>query len=548
MIDLLRTQWFRIRRADGRVEWITPSQIAEPDIVGFAAHRADFNGALAQMMTGLLQTCAPVNSEGQWKKYFATPPQEADLAAWFEPWAEAFMLDGDGARFMQDLNMADGAECGIDALLIDAAGGSAIDKNTDLFVKRGTVNAMCPHCVATALFTLQTNAPAGGAGHRTSLRGGGPLTTLVVASPPKSLWHDLWLNVLPQREFLSRSGDEDKSEPWFTFPWLAQTTAIQAAGAETQPLQVHPYHVFWAMPRRIRLDFDHTTEGQCSICKRESAQLVQRYITKPQGLNYKGPWRHPYSPYYESKEGWLPVHPQPGGFSYRHWQSWVLGSQGNKKAVQAAATVTHAITTRRQAETGMRLWVFGYDMDNMKPRCWYETTWPVFSLPELSPNERKVFDDVVRQTIEAAEQAVFYLRQAVKQAWFGDSDQRGDLSFVDKMFWDSTDRAFHLQLKAIVEQLSAPGGLGRGDSAYVMQLADQWLQALRQKAVRLFDVDIVGAGPIAQQNPRRTALAYQNLRNGLDGKAIKTILGLPVPVVEKAAKRQSAKSLQAASA
>jgi CRISPR system Cascade subunit CasA len=545
MTSLLTLEWLPVRRADGCVEWITPYQLGDPDIVGFAAHRADFNGALAQFAIGLLQTISPADSEGQWRKRFKAPPSSEELAEWFGPLTAAFTLDGDGVRFMQDLGLDGGAECGIDALLVDAAGGSAVDKNTDLFVKRDTVKAMCPHCAALALFTLQTNAPAGGAGHRTGLRGGGPLTTLVVASPTRSLWHDLWLNVLPQNAFLARSGDAEKTAPFFTFPWLAETGVIQAAGAETQPLQVHPHHVFWAMPRRIRLDFDDVRAGQCDICKRDSAQLVRRYVTKPQGLNYKGPWRHPFSPYYETKEGWLPVHPQPGGFSYRHWLSWATGSASSKKKVEAAATVSHVAREERQDDEALRLWVFGFDLDNAKARCWYETTFPLY---DCRPDQQTVFKELVGVMIEAAEQSVFYLRQAVKQAWFGDSDVRGDLSFVDKMFWDGTDEAFYRQLRALIAQAATEQGLGGVNGEFALANAGAWHEVLSKTARRLFDADIVGAGAIVQQDPRRIAQAYQGLRRNLDGKALKAILHLPLPVADnggEAGKRKAASITEA---
>lgn len=543
MISLLLEKWLPIRRANGRVDWIAPHQIAEPDIISFAANRADFNGALAQFVIGLLQTVSPAATSEQWRKMLKTPPQSEQLVAWFEPLAAHFRLDGDGPRFMQDLGLDGGAECSIDALLIDAAGGSAVDKNTDHFVKRGTVTGMCPHCAATALFTLQTNAPAGGAGHRTSLRGGGPLTTLLVASPAQSLWQDLWLNSLPQRQFLARSGDPQKTAPFSTFPWLADISKIQAAGAETQPIQVHPHHIFWAMPRRIRFDLDDLPAGQCDVCKRESAQLVQRYVTKPHGLNYKGPWRHPFSPYYNTKEGWLPVHPQPGGFSYRNWLGWALGSTHGKKEVQAAANITHVIE-QEVLERGeaVRLWVFGFDMDNMKPRCWYETIFPLYRLGDCKPKQKENLQKLAAVLIEAAEQSVFYLRQAVKQAWFGDSDVRGDLSFVDKMFWDGTEAAFYRHIKALIEQAGTEAGLGRLDGEYAQEHANTWHQELSKKALRLFDADIVGAGPVAQQDPRRIALAHKGLKYNLDGKALRAILGLPLPVIEKGGKRKPAQA------
>jgi CRISPR system Cascade subunit CasA len=29
-----------------------------------------------------------------------------------------------------------------------------------------------------------------------------------------------------------------------------------------------------------------------------------------------------------------------------------------------------------------RLWAFGYDMDNMKARCWYEAQMPLYEIEE----------------------------------------------------------------------------------------------------------------------------------------------------------------------
>lgn len=115
-----------------------------------------------------------------------------------QPWQHgwllpAFEFDGAGPRFMQDFALPDGASdsFGISALFIETPGENALRKNKDHFIKRGGITALCPCCAATALLTLQINAPAGGAGHRTGLRGGGPLTTLLLCSPAMSLWHDL---------------------------------------------------------------------------------------------------------------------------------------------------------------------------------------------------------------------------------------------------------------------------------------------------------------------------------------------------------------------
>ena len=109
---------------------------------------------------------------------------------------------------------------------------------------------------------------------------------------------------------------------------------------------------------------------------------------------------------------------------------------------------------------------------------------------------------------------------------------RGDLSFVDKVFWDSTELRFYQQLKDLLAQARSEGGIDMDDAGFLIDLGESWLKVLRDKALRLFDVDVVGAGSVAQQDPRRIAEAYNSLKRNLGGKAIKKILHLPV--VEKA--------------
>jgi CRISPR system Cascade subunit CasA len=538
-MNLLEEKWLPVRRSTGQIDWIAPHQISEPDIVAFAANRPDFNGALAQMMIGLLQTTTPVSDEDDWEVLLDKQPSAEELQQWFAPVDEAFVLDGDGARFMQDIGLdiraTDPSKLKeISLLFIDAPGVSTQKDNKDLFVKRSLINGICPHCTATALFTLQTNAPEGGAGNYTSLRGGGPLTTLVVATPSRSLWQDLWLNVKPQKAFLRQGGDVQKTAKHFTFPWLAETIKIQPAGGETQPLQVHPHHVFWAMPRRIRVDFDDVQSGRCDVCKRESTQLQHRYVAKPKGLNYKGVWRHPFSPYYEAKEGWRPVHPQPNGFSYKNWLAWVLGVQQEGEGVQAASIVDYFLQERKkyQASGQFRLWVFGYDMDSMTARCWYETTLPLYVLADAKLITQTQFQNLITSRVEASEQAALYLSQAVKEAWFpkrnGKVEMRGDLSFVDKAFWDNTEADFYQQLYDLMQQARSESGIDMDDANFIITLGEAWLKVLTDSATKLFDVDIVGAGSISQQDPRRIAEAYNHLRWNLNGDAIKAILRLPV--------------------
>lgn len=524
-MNLLHEKWMPVRRIDGCRDWIAPDQLTDLDIVSFDADRADFNGALAQFAIALLQTTTPVDNGTQWKQLLNDPPSRETLQAWFTPVSPAFEFEGEGARFMQDfcLCASDGTTNSIAALFIETPGENTLRNNGDHFIKRAQIDALCPECAALALFTLQTNAPAGGAGNRTGLRGGGPLTTLLLSQPPRSLWQDLWLNVQERSQFLARTGNTRSDEANFTFPWLTDITAIQKIGGETAPAQVHPDHVFWAMPRRIRLNTDDVTSGSCGICGRHSERLISHYVTKNYGLNYKGPWNHPLSPYYETKEGWLPLHPQPGGLGYRHWLAWVLGQSSDKKNQRPAAMLEYALQFRQRAMGGgLRIWAFGYDMDNMKPRCWYESSLPLYKLSDCSKEGRNKLSDAVSTSLAGAELVGSYLRGAVKDAWFS-ADARGDFSAIDASFWGKTEGAFYQQLKELIEILSSD------EQAEVNQLPARqaWHARLVKTALHQFDDQFVGSGQIERQKPARVAAAYRQLKKNLYGPKLRTALRLP---------------------
>ena len=534
-MNLLSDTWMPVRLRHGMREWISPERLSDPDVVAFDADRPDFNGALAQFAIGLLQSATPVNSASEWRQGFKAPPSAAVLHEWFAPIEAAFVFDGDGARFMQDRSLLAEEFSDIGGLLIDSPGENTVKNNGDHFVKRGHVEALCPQCAALALLTLQINAPSGGAGHRTGLRGGGPLTTLidVAAGDSNSLWHGLWLNVRERDSFLSLSGDRTKTALHQRFPWLADITAIQKSDGETAPMQVHPDHVFWAMPRRIRLDFKHVSEGTCDICARPSEHRLQRYATRNYGMNYKGAWEHPLSPYYETKEGWLPLHPQPGGLGYRQWLGWVAGAGADaKRSRKRARVVAHALDERgRQLGASLSLWAFGYDMDNMKARCWYESRIPLYGLAECPKDSQREVEVEVGQHLAAAELAAFFLRSSVKEAWFG-ADARGDFSHIDASFWGSTEPAFYRQLEKRITAARDGHEFDR------IAAAEQWLAALKQAVMRLFDEVFVGAGAIERQHPRRAAEARRKLMAGLRGNKLRESLGLSVaePAAKKARK------------
>lgn len=523
-MNLLHEPWLPVRRRDGSREWIAPDRLSDPDIVAFDAARPDFNGALAQFAIGLLQTTTPMDSPIEWKKLFEDPPDAATLRNWFAQVAAAFEFDGDGARFMQDFSLKadEGTSNEIGALLIESPGESTKEKNIDHFVKRGQIGTICPCCAATALLALQINSPEGGRGYLTGLRGGGPLSTLIVNQPPRSLWHDIWLNVQEPLAFQARGGDVTKTDGHFTFPWLADIGTIQKENGETAPIQVHPAHAFWAIPRRIRLDFDTVAAGKCGICDRSSNVLIRRYNEKTKGFNYPSVlWDHPLTPYRQANDGWLPLRPQSGGIGYRHWLPWVLGMSSGNKQQRPARVVEHFLEFRRRQVGGqLCLWAFGYNMKKDKARCWFESRLPLYGLADCKREAQRRIESEVGVWLGGAEMAAFYLRSAVKDAWFS-GDARGDFSAVDTSFWGRTESEFYRQLKSLIETVRDNREL------HAVLVRETWQRLLIKAATDLFDEEFVGSGQVERQNPHRIAKAFQQLRRNLYGPKMRQTLGLP---------------------
>lgn len=520
MINLIDDPWIPVVRKDGTREIIAPWEITggtEP-IIRLGAPRPDFNGALVQFLIGLTQMAIPPSDNRDWRRKFKTPPPPDELKISFVSYAHAFNVDGEGPRFMQDYNLDGGVESSIDRLLMEMPGEQTLKLNTDHFLKRGTVSRICRSCCAMALFTLQTNAPSGGRGHRTSLRGGGPLTTLVTG---KTLWETVWLNVLSRDQFeilgnAARTADPD------LFPWMGPTRT-SAKNEITAPTDVHPAQIFFSMPRRIRVELDHPESGTCDICGCASDALILRYFTKDSGVNYKGAWKHPLTPYYQPKnaEEPLPKHGQADGISYRNWLGLVQNDPESR--TQPALAVQIFRNERQRYLTdylgySAPLWAFGYKTDNMKVVCWNESTMPLIHVNETI---REQYEGIVMALIKTADLVAGSTRNCIRKALFGDrKDAGGNIPEVDSRFWQDTESEFYAVLEALREAME------KGEDTTALKL--RWLLNLSDEAMRLFEVysqaDLIGVA-----DPRRIALARRMLRNytSQGNKKIRDALDLP---------------------
>lgn len=540
-MNLLSAPWLPFKLRNGQIEYRPPAAITDDEVIDLAMPRADFQGAAYQWLIGLLQTALGPNDHDDWLDFLEQATNADQLAERFLPLAPAFEFDGDGPRFMQDIDPLDSVKpARISSLLIDAPGGNGIKNNTDLFIKRGRAETLCADCAAIALFTLQINAPAGGVGYRVGLRGGGPLTTLILPDKTDendesvaSLWRKLWLNILPKSVAL-RGGNGCKTvaaDDANLFPWMDDTRTSEKKGSDVFPNSVHPLHAYWAMPRRYRLLFDQQP-CVCELCGRETDSGVSEVRAKNYGMNYGGPWQHPLTPYRTDPK--KPAEPplstkcQPGGVGYQHWSHLVL--QDTENGVSLPATVVNDFSNRKyqtvmvERQLGAteealihqaRLWAFGYDMDNMKPRCWYSVEIPLVAIP---PEQQEVLRAWTVQFVELSRQAAWMTRTQVKNAWFSrPKDAKGDMSDIDQQFYEATQSAFFRALRRMGDALV-------DDKTRVhvpVDIARDWYQDLRTESLQIFDGRAL-SGPLNELVMKRVIRARRYLsgwwRTGKNGK------------------------------
>lgn len=492
--NLLFDSWIPVRTRHGENKPpIKAYEIVQEDIVALDAPRADFNAALMQFLIGLLQTVYAPENPREWRKLFNQPPSVDELKRRFENIKDAFYLDCDGYRFMQDeLAIKTGKLRPIEEMIFGAPGKSGKDKNQDHFVKRNDIDGLCYSCVATALLTANFFAEDGGSGYFQSMRDNGFVSCLVQSDEhqsEKSLWKNLWLNIvegniestidleknfywmkdLPERPYVEilerieidindlktkKKGTQSEAHKNEIDEKIEQLE-IESEGIKKEIDSlgdnkiVYPesdsLQAYWAWMRRFFLDTKNTKKGRCSVCHKKD-ELVTNFYKVGKGYQYpKEEWQniHPFSPsmkYHRDqytkenlkyKDKMLALKMTQNGLPYTYWQDFL--TQTDK---QTPAKVVSRHLKEKHSNEQLIIWSFGYAMDSNSPNGWYESKTPIYLLEDKE--QRKYFeteiDKYIHATNKIADVRTGYLVYAIKNAWF---DENKDKNKAHKKSFDN---------------------------------------------------------------------------------------------------------------
>ncbi len=260
--NLLFDPWIPVRTRHGENKPIKAYEIVQSDIVAIDAPRADFNAALMQFLIGLLQTVFAPENPRTWRSFYKEPPSEKELKEKFESIKNAFYLDGDSYRFMQDISIKKhGNIANILKLIPSIVGDNTIKKNQDFFLKSSQLSRMSVTNLILGLYLYQNYclSEIGGKGglHHGSLRGRNTVTAFIIKEAG-NLWQDLWLNIIQENKFkaLIKSDLTDSN-----FEWMNDSPN----GKQKTDSDMTLTDIYWSMPRRAWVNFSELKEGICDL-------------------------------------------------------------------------------------------------------------------------------------------------------------------------------------------------------------------------------------------------------------------------------------------
>ena len=443
-LNLVTDAWIPVIR-DGSVVTMRPHEIAVKGVERLNWPRDDLNLACLELLIGLVYLADPPRDDGDWRNRYDAPHAER-LRGALECFGPHMELTGKGPRFLQDFEPF---ETGVksravsppDMLFVDSAGAETVKNNADLTVKRNRYGSLPLPLAAMSLYTLQVFAPAGGAGNRTSMRGGGPMVTLVkpLDAGAYALWRTVWCNVPEGQPLAARDAAQ-------ALPWL-RPTRTSRNGQIVTPDMSHDGEAFFGMPRRLRLVFENDT--------------VTGVVQRRYGTNYAG-WVHPLSPYYCRNAGGkaLPVRAKPGKVRYRNWLGLAFGRADDVQRVARTVRRYQELADAPDAE----VCAGGWAMSNMMPLDFGLHAYPAFRLDEA-------MEDRVGGLVEVANLASGAVYGLLKTAV---ALQGSAADVVRETFFSDTEPEFVNAVRCIAE--------GRGQD-----VEDAWMKVMRSKGLAVFD-------------------------------------------------------------
>jgi CRISPR system Cascade subunit CasA len=515
-MNLIKDIWLPVIRNDGMREKIAIWQILdsykENPVIDIEAPRPDFRNALYQLLIGIVQVAAMPDDEEDWGELWTKPYSADEFKKKILAYEDCFEIDSDGPAFMQDYSLEEYKKDDLTNIFINLPSNKHFNKITP--------NEIDGYWAAIALYTLQTFASGGGRGQMTGIRGGGPLTTILMFEyinlQIATIWQKIWLNVLSNGHLSNLYGNLMKKEKGDIFPWM-KPTKISRSGIGLYNQECHPFHIYFGMPRRIRLHFTDK-ESVCMLSGEVVEKVVTSYNSTPYGNNYSGVWIHPLNAYRvdpnKKEEPPISEKGQPGGIAYHYWPKVALGYLFDTKIPPLVLSVSQSSEERKKIlkSNQIYVWAAGYDNDKMKARCWYEAIMPVYSLEMQQAKEVELItNNFISFSIDCSRTIPFF----IKQAWYKNPKEvKGSLSYIANTLFHYTENDFYQILSHLVNDIF--------NNKNISQCSADWKKIIINQSLELFDTWALSCQEEGL-DMKRVIAARNGLKRAIFGSAKKYI-------------------------
>lgn len=342
-MNLIKDPWISVVKKSGERGKISISNIVDTKdpAIRMDFPRPDFDGSAITLLIGIFQTILPPETKEEWLNYFNSPPTQKTLIDLLKPLEPFFDVNDKPGSFYQDPNpnqLKTTVEIG--DLFLNFPGDKTKKESRDFFVKRNSLQQICPECAAIGQYLKQQNCSSGGAGYGQGLRRGGPLTTLLYG---KTLFETVWLNIMLKPDIEEKTGSKYDLGIDNLFAWAIPFKKIKQS-------DVHPCHCFFASPRREFIIYVNRSSS-CCVCGKNT-DILATHLKKNESLRYVEKWYHPLSPFKTkskkvinalAEQGSLLSLPIFCGMDQKHTPAYAFHDEERKKLA-------------------ISLWLFGYGM------------------------------------------------------------------------------------------------------------------------------------------------------------------------------------------
>jgi CRISPR system Cascade subunit CasA len=163
--SLIEQPWIPVRRRSGAAGLIRPADFTDnlddDPVAVLDWARPEQRVACLELLIGMLATAFPPAEPDGWERVWRSPPSPDALHDAFAPLNRAFLLDGDGPRFMQDPEDFEGERRDAETLRVETRRERSIRERVESQFGRHPMPRPEFGPAAMALYCLQRFAAAG---------------------------------------------------------------------------------------------------------------------------------------------------------------------------------------------------------------------------------------------------------------------------------------------------------------------------------------------------------------------------------------------------